>query len=224
MSKRSSFWAVRTDGQDRVTALQLNGFCAIGPQARPSSKNDRTIGDTMPINSRADYKRYLAADLTAHGLKKFTLYHRFSRPTLCYQRRLRYVEYLTNCRRGKLWKPYVLFSRWRLQRLGILMGFDIAPNVFGPGLNIVHWGTIMVSPLARVGANCRILPSTSIAGEATLGDDVYVGPGAKVFGKLRVGDRVRIGANAVVIKSYPSDVTIAEEPSRAYPRRAPGAA
>ena len=30
------------------------------------------------------------------------------------------------------------------------MGFDIPPNVFGPGLYVVHWGTITVSDAARV--------------------------------------------------------------------------
>src|SRR5262249_24971887 len=144
-------------------SLQLNGFSAI-MRARSGPIRERQDG-TMPINSRAEYKQYLAADLAAHGLNKFRAWHRLSRPTLRYQRRLRYVEYLTNCRPGKLWKPYVLFQHWRLRKLGLLMGFDIAPNVFGPGLNIVHWGTIMVGPDARVGANCQIMPSTSIAGQ-----------------------------------------------------------
>lgn len=172
----------------------------------------------MPIASRADYRHYLAEDLRAHGVRRYSLHARLTRPTLHYQRRLRHVEYVWNCRRGALWKPYVLFLRWRLRQLGVRMGFDIPPNVFGPGLYVVHWGTITVSDAARVGANCRIHPSSCIGhfdgGAPTLGDDVYIGPGAKLFGPIRIGDRVRIGANAVVNRSFPDGVTIAGVPAR----------
>ena len=176
----------------------------------------------MPIRSRADYVRYLAEDLAAHGVKKLSPWHLLNRPTLRYQRRLRHLEYVTNCKTGRVWAPYVRFCRWRLRRMGAGLGFDISPNTFGPGLNIPHWGTIMVASTVRVGARCQILPSSSITGDAILGDDVYVGPGAKVVGNLEIGDRVVIGANAVVCASFPSDVTIAAPQGRAFPRRAPG--
>ena len=176
----------------------------------------------MPIQSWKDYREYLAADIKAHSIENPTIWHWMTLPVLRYQRRLRYVEYLYNCRKGRIWRLYVLFWRWRLQRMGVVMGFDIQPNVFGPGLCIVHWGTIMVSPLARIGANCRIHPSTSIGqhkGAApTIGDNVYVGPGAKLFGRITVGNRVTIGPNAVVYQSVPDDVTIVAASSRVLPR------
>ena len=182
----------------------------------------------MPISSRAEYKAYLAADAKAHGLEKVTMLELIKRPQLRFQRRLRYVEYMHNCRTGLLWKPYVLFCRWRLQTMGIKLGFMVGLNVCGPGLCLVHWGTTLISPEARIGRNCKIHASTSIAsfgaGSPTLGDDVYVGPGAKVMGQITIGDRVTIGANAVVYKSYPSDVTIAAAPSRAFPRPPSGTA
>ena len=171
----------------------------------------------MPIASRAEYKSYLRADLRAHGLDRFTIWHRLSRPTLVFQRTLRYVEYVHNCRQNPLWRPFVLFQRLRLLRAGVRLGFEIPPNVFGPGLCIVHWGTITVSGLARVGANCRLHPGTCLGqheGAApTLGDDVYIGPGAKLYGGIKLGNRVSVGANSVVNKSFGDGAVIAGVPA-----------
>jgi serine O-acetyltransferase len=169
-----------------------------------------------PISSKAEYKSYLEADLRAHGLARFTVWNRLSRPTLTFQRTLRYVEYVFNCRRGVLWKPYVLFQRLRLLRAGVRLGFEIPPNVFGPGLCIVHCGTITVSGLAKVGSNCRLHPGTCLGqhegGAPILGDHVYVGPGAKLYGGIRLGNHVSVGANAVVNKSFADGAIVAGVP------------
>jgi serine O-acetyltransferase len=171
----------------------------------------------VPISSRADYESYLAADLRAHGLDRYRLWHHLSRPTLRFQRTLRYVEYVLNCRRSKAWRPYVLFQRLRLLRAGVRLGFEIPPNVFGPGLCIVHCGTITVSGLARVGSNCRIHPGTCLGqhegGAPVLGDEVYIGPGAKLYGGIRLGNRVSVGANSVVNKSFGDSSIVAGVPA-----------
>ena len=99
----------------------------------------------------------------------------------------------------------------------VRLGFTIPKNVFGPGLCIVHYGTIVVSPNAKVGSNCRLHPSTSIGdynGAPTLGNNVYIGPGAKLFGDIVLGDNVAVGANAVVNRSFGSNVTLAGIPAR----------
>jgi serine O-acetyltransferase len=171
----------------------------------------------VPISSREEYRSYLAADLRAHGLATFTAWHHFSRPTLAFQRTLRYVEYVYNCKRGAIWKPYVLYQRLRLLRAGVRLGFEIPPNVFGPGLCIVHCGTITVSGLAKVGRDCRLHPGTCLGqhegGAPTLGDNVYVGPGAKLYGGIRLGNRVSVGANAVVNRSFGDGAIIAGVPA-----------
>jgi len=102
-------------------------------------------------------------------------------------------------------------------QLGVRLGLSIPKNVFGAGLCIVHYGTIVVSPKAKVGENCRIHPSTCIGeynGAPTLGNNVYIGPGAKLFGDIIVGNNVAIGANSVVNKNIPDNVTVGGIPSK----------
>ena len=98
------------------------------------------------------------------------------------------------------------------------MGFTIPKNVFGPGLSIAHYGTIIVNPRAKVGKNCRIHASTNIGeidGEAPIiGNNVYIGPGAKLYGAITIGNNVAIGANAVVNKSVPNHVTVGGVPAK----------
>jgi serine O-acetyltransferase len=96
------------------------------------------------------------------------------------------------------------------------LGFTIPANVFGPGLSIAHWGTIVVNPDCKVGARCRIHPGVCLGWHngkvPVLGDDCYLGPGAKVFGGVVLGNQTKVGANAVVSKSYPAGGAILVSP------------
>lgn len=98
------------------------------------------------------------------------------------------------------------------------LGFTIPRNVFGPGLSIAHWGSIVVHPDVRVGKNCRIHSAVNIGVHngncPTLGNNVYIGPGAKLIGGIKIGDNVTIGANAVVNKDVPSNVTVGGIPAK----------
>ena len=170
------------------------------------------------IQSKADYKYYVACDLKAHQLTSVSFYDYWWRDCLRFQIRLRKIEYLHNVKRNNLFcRIRLIFLEIINHRLATRLGLSIPKNVFGPGLCIVHYGTIVVSPLAKIGAWCRIHPSTSIGeynGAPTLGDFVYVGPGAKVFGGITIGDNVAIGANAVVNKSFGSNITIGGIPAK----------
>lgn len=170
------------------------------------------------IRSKADLAEYWRADLARAGMSNWSWVKAIRYPILRYQRMLRMTEFALNCRKGRMWKPYVLLRLMSLRRAGIKLGFTIHPNVFGPGLSIAHWGTIVINPNVRVGANCRIHPGTSLGetngGSPRMGDDCYIGPGAKLFGPIILGDRVRIGANAVVNKSYGSDLVLVGIPAR----------
>ena len=177
----------------------------------------------MPIASRAEYRHYLAEDLRAFGLTRWRPWYPTQYPTLAWQRKLRLAEYMIGRANGRVSRAVGLLFRLRARSAGIRLGFSIPPGVFGPGLCIVHWGTIVVNDRARVGARCRLHPCTVIGikdgGVPVLGDGCYVGPGAKLMGAIVLGDGVTIGANAVVNRSFPSGVSVAGVPARVLERR-----
>ncbi len=170
------------------------------------------------ITDRQTYREYVKEDLKAYGLTHVGFYNYWWMDCLRFQLRLRRIEYLHNTAGHNPLK-----GLWRFvlevvnHRLATRLGFTIPKNVFGPGLHIVHYGTIVVHPDARVGRNCRLHPSTSIGdynGVPRLGDNVYIGPGAKIYGPVTLGDNVAVGANTVVNKSFGSNVTLGGVPAR----------
>jgi serine O-acetyltransferase len=173
----------------------------------------------MPIASRSDYNRFLENDLEANELKIWRAHYRFRYPVVAWLRMLRRCEFYLNCSRTKLGKLYGLALKRRARNRAIQLGFSIPPNVFGPGLSLPHWGTIVVSERAKVGANCRIHPGTCIGEDRgtfpIIGDNAYIGPGAKIYGGIVLGDNVAVGANAVVNKSFPTgNLTLVGIPAR----------
>ncbi len=170
------------------------------------------------ITDRQTYREYVKEDLKAYGLTHVGFYNYWWMDCLRFQLRLRRIEYLHNTAGHN---PLKRLWRFVLEvvnhRLATRLGFTIPKNVFGPGLHIVHYGTIVVHPDARVGRNCRLHPSTSIGdynGVPRLGDNVYIGPGAKIYGPVTLGNNVAVGANAVVNKSFGSNVTLGGVPAR----------
>jgi serine O-acetyltransferase len=117
-------------------------------------------------------------------------------------------------------KPFLLHYpiRFWFRSLSVKLGFNLGPNIFGPGVAIVHYGSLVIDPTARFGKNCRIHMGVHIGGSAVFvdpeltseysprfGDNVYIGPGAKIFGPIKIGSNCTIGANAVVNKSFEND-------------------
>lgn len=170
------------------------------------------------IRSKDDYRIWQRADLEGVGLTRWRFWLVFRHPTLHFLRTLRRVEYLKNCRDDFLGQTELLLVSIYFRLLSIYLGFTIPPNTCGPGLRLNHWGTIVISPKARIGARARVNICVNIGlkdGEAPhLGDDVYIGPGAKLFGGIRLGNGVRIGANAVVNRSFPDGAILAGVPAR----------
>jgi serine O-acetyltransferase len=108
-----------------------------------------------------------------------------------------------------------------MQHLGNRLGFTVAPNVFGPGLCLVHPGTVAVNDHASVGARCRVSVNVVIgaalrdsSAAPTIGDDCFLGPGAVVLGDVVLGPHTIVGANSVVTRSYPEgNVTLVGTPA-----------
>ena len=169
------------------------------------------------IQSKRDYLYYLAEDLRHYQLIKYTFLTYLKNPILRFQRRLRKIEFLTNCKKHNfLLKIYCSYLKLLNIRLGIRLGFSLSINTIGPGLCLPHYGTIVITKNSSIGKNCRIHPGVGIGtyhGAPIIGDNVYIGPGAKLFGNLKIGNNVSIGANSVVTKSFEDNVSIAGVPA-----------
>ena len=165
------------------------------------------------IQTKLDYVNYIQADKKALGRGSFrieTFIKELFFPDYIwkFQKRLRKTEYFKNCKKTYWGKINYILLVFRLRRLSVKLGFSIPLNVFGPGLAIAHYGTIVVSAYAKVGANCRIHPSTCIGASGGLskapqiGDNVYIAPGVKIYGDIIIGNNIAFAANAAVCSSY----------------------
>jgi serine O-acetyltransferase len=170
-----------------------------------------------------DLQRYLKEDLAANGLTRWHWWDRMRNPTVAFERKLRRTEFVLNTLKGPVWKVMRAYCRWRLRVSGMKLGFTIPPNVFGPGLALPHWGTIVINPDCRVGARCRMHPGVCLGWHdgkvPMLGDDCYLGPGAKLYGGVVLGDKTKVGPNTVVGRSYPEGGAVLVAP-REYNVRA----
>lgn len=160
------------------------------------------------IRTKADYKYYLERDAVALSRKR-------KRPKLFgdeiwkFQRALRKREYYSTFKGAKkyLFILPIVLNRITFKRLSMKLGFSIPAGAFAEGLSIAHYGTIVVSPQASVGKNCRIHEGVNIGATngsslaPRIGDNVFIASGAKIIGDVTVADDVCIGANAVVVKS-----------------------
>lgn len=166
------------------------------------------------IFSREDYLNYLEADRLALGRSKIGFLGKLSRlisPDYIwnFQRLLRKLEFYKNVKnKGIINKVTYLYLRFKYKNLSVKLSFTIPENVFGPGLAIIHYGTIVVNQNAKVGANCRIHVDTNIGASGgsnkapQIGDNVYIAPGVKIIGDVKIPNNTAIGANSVVTKSF----------------------
>jgi len=165
------------------------------------------------ILSKFDYKEYLTADRKALGRDLYSSVKRIKNiisPDYIFrfQKLLRKTEFYNNCKKSFFGRVRWLLLLYRFRRLSLKLGFTIPLNVFGPGLAIVHYGTIIVSNKSRIGKNCRINAGTNIGASGgsdlapQMGDNIYIAPGAKIYGDIVIANNVAIAANSVVNKSF----------------------
>lgn len=131
---------------------------------------------------------------------------------LCAMRKYNYYSHhRTSLVNTILAKYYYL----RYERLGCELGFTIGQNVFGYGLVIPHYGTIVVNGDVRAGNFCVLHTSTCIAGgEKKFGNGLYVATGAKILGSGEYGNAVCIGANSVSNNSAGDNVLLTGIPAQ----------
>lgn len=164
------------------------------------------------IKSKRDYLFYLKEDRKALKEKDRFFLIQWIRDILfpnyiyIFQRKLRKTEYYKNTQTNIFRKLYFLYLYSSYKKYQMKLGFSIPLNVFGSGLGIAHYGTIVVNGNSKIGANCRIHICVNIGANGgnapILGDNIYIGPGAKIFGDIQIADNIMIGANSVVNKSF----------------------
>ena len=182
------------------------------------------------INSKNDYLKYLKQDKLALGKN-------YKSPKLVHDEiwrfeiLLRKTEYYVNCKKtpsgikktrksiiGKLYSKVLQFLYYKKR---LKYNTYIPLNVFGPGLSIAHFGSIIVNGNAKIGKNCRIQDSVTIgatngASDApVLGDNIFIGSGARIIGKVNIASDIAIGSNAVVVNNFnESGITIGGVPAK----------
>lgn len=155
------------------------------------------------INSKQELKFYIQADrMMNRGCFKWSLRNRLLH-IVSPDYIMRYLEAL---RKAEFYSQhggvFRYLYKWKLQRLGMKLGFTIAQNVFGYGLVIPHYGTIVVGSGNKIGNYAVLHTCICItAGEKEIGDGLYVSTGARILGNVKLGNYVTVGANAVVNKS-----------------------
>ena len=139
---------------------------------------------------------------------------------------LRYAEYHLNnsflTRKKTLKSLYhticLLYRYWRLRNLSFKTGFQIDPNCFGKGLQIYHFGSIIVNSKSRIGNYSTIYPGVVIGakpnGTPVIGNNCFIGAGAKILGGIVIGDNVTIAPNTVITKDVPSNTVVGGVPFR----------
>lgn len=175
------------------------------------------------INSKEDYRRFLRTEQHVKGsLNFFRLYFKTAFiPTRRFLLLLRTCEYLRNTKKGPFYKVVYVIVKYMKYRLATRLGFSIPENVADEGLQLPHFGTIVINAKARLGKHCRVHVCVNIGMSGggkeapRIGNYVYIGPGAKLYGGIQIADRVAIAANSAVANSFlNSDMAIGGVPAK----------
>lgn len=103
----------------------------------------------------------------------------------------------------------------KYKRLSLKLGFSIGADVFGYGLVIPHYGTIVVGGKNRIG-NYAVLHSSSciVDRPSVIGDGLYMSVGGIITSQVELGNNVTVGANSTVNKSIStSNVLVVGSPA-----------
>jgi serine O-acetyltransferase len=116
-----------------------------------------------------------------------------------------------------------LYHRVLLHHYRFKYGFDISPTTsIGPGLFIGHFGGLVISPYAVLGANVNLSQGVTIGatsrgarmGAPTLEDRVWVGANAVIVGKITIGREALIAPGAYVNFDVPSGAVVLGNPGK----------
>lgn len=148
-------------------------------------------------------------------------------PGFRYTYLLRKVHWYRSRKRSLGILPYLVY-RLLLDHYRFKYGFDISPSTtIGPGLYIGHFGGVVISPYAVLGANVNISQGCTIGatnrglrvGAPTLEDRVWVGANAVIVGKIMVGREALIAPGAFVNFDVPEKAVVVGNPGQIVSQR-----
>jgi serine O-acetyltransferase len=164
--------------------------------------------DVYRYRGQTNRRAFLSAYLAEPGFR-FTYY-------------LRKVAFYSSRKRSLGVFAY-LYNRMHFHHYRFRYGFDISPTTqIGPGLYIGHFGGVVISPYAVIGANVNIAQGVTIGaasrgprtGAPVLGDRVWVGAHAIIVGKVTIGDDALIAPGAYVNFDVPSMAVVLGNPGK----------
>ena len=166
-----------------------------------------------------ELKRLIKSDIYRHyGDSKMPFLWKKHNPSLFYQIIFRKAHYYNCTKRIRLIGTYY---RYKLNKLSRKLQIQIPYTTnIGCGLNIVHYGRLIVSPVVKIGNNCNIFTGVTIGsttrgskmGVPTIGDNVWIGPNAVIVGKIKIGNNVLIAGNAFVNFDVPDNSIVIGNP------------
>ena len=169
------------------------------------------------MNTCADLYRYRASCTTRALLSAY-----LREPGFRFTYHMRKVSH-HNARKKSLSVFAYLWHRIQYNRYRFRYGFDISPNArIGPGLFLGHFGGVVISPFAVLGANVNIAQGVTIGAESrgartgapTLEDRVWVGVNAVIVGKITVGHDALIAPGAYVNFDVPPMSVVLGNPGK----------
>lgn len=136
-----------------------------------------------------------------------------------YVKMLRKTEYYYNTGNKLL---YWLYQR-KKNIEGARLGISIFHNCIGKGLQIYHYGSIIVNSHSQIGENLKLHGNNCIGNKGehdkdnapVLRDNIEMGIGSQILGNITIESNVTIAANAAVVKSCNEEnVVLAGVPAR----------
>lgn len=118
--------------------------------------------------------------------------------------------------------PY-LYNRLWLNHYRFRYGFELSPTTaIGPGFYIGHFGGLVISPFATIGANVNVAQGVTIGatsrgsrrGAPVLEDQVWVGANAIIVGKVTIGREALIAPGAYVNFDVPAGAVVLGNPGK----------
>lgn len=174
----------------------------------------------MLISTKQQLSFYLQADrMMNRGQFKPTMSQRFKEiflPDFI-------MDYLVCLRRvsfykhggGILNKLFYMHYLRKLRKLSSHLGISIGCDVFGYGLLIPHWGTVVVGARPKIGNYAVLHTGICITDtDKVIGDCLYMSTGAKITAQVILGDNITVAANSVVTHSFENNMLIGGAPAK----------